>query len=92
MDGTSSDEVHVTDTTTEKLSLADRFGLTLAFPKPTPGQYQDIVVGIAKKKNMHISEDFLREQALAWEVNHRGMSGRTAKQFINSVVGELHKG
>lgn len=42
--GTSEDaEIHTTDTLNEKLSLADRFGITITFPKPTPKEYINIV-------------------------------------------------
>ena len=35
-----------------------------------------------------ISEE-LREKAMAWEIRHGGLSGRTAQQFINDLAGSL---
>lgn len=85
------EEIHTTDTVNEKLSLSDRFGITLTFPKPSPDEYVNIVVGLAKKEKLSISEDFLREQAMKWELNQRNFSGRTARQFINNIIWELTK-
>ena len=87
----STQTVSGTTNTLIESSLADRFGLILEFPAPTQAQYQDIVSALAQKKQIPISEDFLREQALTWEANSKRMSGRKAKQFIHNVIGELRK-
>lgn len=86
-----NDEIHTTDTANEKLSLSDRFGITVTFPKPNPKEYLDIVIGLAEREGIAISEEFLKEQAMKWELNQKGYSGRTARQFINSVLWELNK-
>ena len=83
MDG----EIHASDTINEKLSLADRFGLTLVFSKPTPGEYSQIVKGIAHREGLTLGEDFLQKEAMKWELNQKGLSGRTARQFIDSLAG-----
>ncbi len=84
--GSDEAEIHTTDTLNEKLSLADRFGITITYPKPTPKEYINIVTGIAKRRGLDIDEQTLKQEALKWELNQKGMSGRTAKQFINNML------
>lgn len=90
-DGNSeSAEIHRTDSMNEKLSLADRFGITITYPKPTPKEYISIVSGLAKSKGIEIDSEELKKQAMAWELQQKGMSGRTAKQFINNLEWKLN--
>lgn len=85
-DGSSRDaEIHTSDTMNEKLSLADRFGITITYPKPTPKEYINIVTGLAREKGIEISDEELKTQAMRWELQQKGMSGRTAKQFVNHL-------
>lgn len=86
--GSLEAEIHTTDTLNEKLSLADRFGITITYPKPNPKEYIEIVQAIALKENLNISKDTLEKEALKWELNQKGLSGRTAKQFINNIIWE----
>lgn len=81
------DEIHTNDTVQEKLSLADRFGLTITFPSPGQQAYLDIVEAIADKRQLNIDPELLRRQALQWERAHHGPSGRTARQFVDSLGG-----
>lgn len=80
-------EVHRSDTMQEKLSLADRFGLTINFSKPLQKEYFEIVLYLAKKNGIALSDEQLLEEARAWGVLHGGLSGRVAQQYINSVLG-----
>ena len=83
------EDVHASDTTQEKLSLADRFGITITFTSPDQEQYLDIVKSIADKDGIIMPPHELREQALKWELWHNGRSGRTARQFIDFLLGEV---
>lgn len=82
-------EVRIYDSVSEKLSLADRFGITVTYTSPDQEEYLRIVAGLAEKNGLNIPLDELRERALQWERWHNGRSGRTAKQFINSLSSEL---
>lgn len=84
--GSEDAEIHTQDTLNEKLSLADRFGITISYPKPTPTQYINMVKVMAKKYEIPLSDEIIEKEALKWEVNQKGVSGRTAKQFINNLV------
>lgn len=86
------DDVHVADSLQEKLSLVDRFGVTITFTSPDQEEYLEIVRGLARKHNIEMPEDELTEQALQWVMWHNGRSGRTAQQFINYLLGNSHRG
>lgn len=79
------EEIHTRDTMEEKLSLADRFGLRISFPPPTQTVYLDIVENMALQRGLQLDSEQLRRQALEWERSHHGPSGRTARQFIDSL-------
>ncbi|HHY80072.1 MAG TPA: ATP-binding protein, partial [Thermoanaerobacter sp.] len=76
-------ELHNTDAREEKLSLSDRFGITVTFVSPSQEEYLKIVKGLAQKHNIEIEWNFLKEKALQWAIWHNGRSPRSAKQFID---------
>jgi len=80
------DEIHARDTMEEKLSLADRFGLTITFPTPNQQQYLEIVEDMAQRRHLLMDPELLRRRALEWERAHHGPSGRTARQFLDSFA------
>ncbi len=79
-------EIHRSDTVEEKLSLAHRFGVTIYYGKPNRKEFNDIVVGLARKAGLTLSEEVLKAEANKWELRHGGISGRTAQQFINYLT------
>lgn len=78
----SDDEIHANDTVQEKLSLVARFGVTIYFGAPEPKEFKEMVKVLAKKGGVSLPEEELLFQANQWELNHGGLSGRTAAQFI----------
>ena len=88
----SFDEVRVSDTIQEKLSLSDRFGITLVFPSPDQKEYLSIVSHLAQDRQLSIAKERLEQLALQWALWNNGRSGRTAKQFIDHLEGELLMG
>jgi predicted AAA+ superfamily ATPase len=83
------DDVHAMDTMEEKLSLSDRFGIRIRFGTPDQARYLDIVRGLASKRGVTLSDKELTDRALAWVQRQNGRSGRTARQFIDALIGEL---
>jgi predicted AAA+ superfamily ATPase len=83
------DEVHPWDTVQEKLSLSDRFGLTITFAGADQHTYLQIVTHLAAQANIDISSEDLEYRALQWATRHNGRSGRTAQQFIDFLQAEL---
>lgn len=86
----SDDGLHRSDTIQEKLSLVNRFGVTIGYFKPNPKEFLNIVQTLASRyPELNMSEQELRVQANAWEMRHGGLSGRTAQQFIDHLLGTL---
>jgi predicted AAA+ superfamily ATPase len=86
--GAVNGELHAVDTAQEKLSLSDRFGITLTFVAPDQDRYLAIVEALATARALPVPPDELRRRALAWAVRHKGRSGRTARQFVDFLAGE----
>lgn len=79
--------LHRSDTIEEKLSLVNRFGCMINYSKPTREQYLNIVAELANKSNITMNKDDLIAGAKQWEMYHGGISGRTAQQYINHILG-----
>ncbi|HVA25656.1 MAG TPA: ATP-binding protein [Chloroflexota bacterium] len=84
-----NDEIHHQDTVEEKLSLSDRFGITLTFITPDQERYVSIVREIVLARGLRIEPQELRTRAIRWAMYHNGFSGRTARQFVDFLEGEL---
>ena len=84
----TNDELHSTDTVQEKLSLVARFGVTIYFGAPTPKEFKNIVRSLAERYQIDMPEDELLLEANKWELAHGGLSGRTAQQFIDYLLGK----
>lgn len=85
-------DVHPQDTLQEKLSLADRFGLTVIFGTPDQQQYLEIVRGLARRRGLVVEDEQLRREALRWSTWNNGRSGRTARQFVDDLAASLAQG
>jgi uncharacterized protein len=83
-----ADEIHAWDTVQEKLSLSDRFGLTLTFEPADQETYLKIVRHLAGQYDIKLPDETLTHQALQWAVRHNVRSGRTARQFIDYTRGQ----
>mgnify|MGYP004647160543 CR=1 FL=1 len=82
------EDMHTSDTVQEKLSLYARFGVSIYFGAPTKKEFQNIVKALAKKNHIQMEEEMLLAEANKWELSHGGLSGRTAQQFINFLLGK----
>ncbi|BCN30355.1 ATP-binding protein [Anaeromicropila herbilytica] len=82
-------ELHRSDTMQEKLSLVARFGITINYSAPNQKDYYKIVLELAHKHKIPMSDEELCKEANKWELSHGGMSGRTAQQFINYLAGKI---
>lgn len=85
--GANSEDIHSWDTVNEKISLSDRFGITLTFAPPNQDEYLRIVESMAQKRNILLPPSELRAEAIKWETAHSGRSGRIAQQFIAYLEG-----
>ncbi len=81
------DDLHAGDTVQEKLSLVSRFGVTIFFCAPDKKQFEQIVKALADRYGVAMPEEELYLEANKWELAHGGLSGRTAQQFIDYLLG-----
>lgn len=79
--------LHCSDTMEEKLSLVNRFGVTINYSKPTQKEYFQIAVELARRIGIEMEEEKICQEANKWELSHGGISGRTAQQFVNYLAG-----
>ena len=83
-------EIHPGETTEEKISLSERFGVWLSFYPFDQDQYLDIadhwVATLGGKAN-----DESRKAALLWALERGFRSGRVAWQFARDYVGRKKK-
>lgn len=82
------EELHTNDTVQEKLSLVARFGVTIYFGGPSKKEFQQIVKTLAEKNQIKMPEEELLLEANKWKLSHGGLSGRTAQQFIDYLLGK----
>ena len=82
-------DLHSNDTIQEKLSLVSRFGVTIYFGSPDKKEFQQIVRTLAERNGIDMPEDQLLLEANKWELSHGGLSGRTAQQFVDYVLGTV---
>mgnify|MGYP001617799692 CR=1 FL=1 len=82
-----NDELQAGESTEEKVSLSERFGLWLSFPAFQQEQYLDAV-------RLHLAalgytqwSDELQVLALRWALNRASRSARIAQQFARDYVG-----
>ncbi len=81
-------DMHTSDTVQEKLSLVHRFGETIYFGAPDKKQFQAIVKALAERNGVKMPEEELLSEANKWELSHGGLSGRSAQQFIDHLLGK----
>ena len=85
----AADDPRGADAVQEKLSLADRFGLTVVFAAPDQRLYVEIAQHLAAARGLDVPAAELQARALRWELWHNGRSGRSARQFVDGLEAEL---
>jgi predicted AAA+ superfamily ATPase len=83
-------EIHPGETTEEKISLSERFGLWLSFYPFDQDQYLEIAAHWVETLGGKASEES-RKAALAWALERGSRSGRIAWQFARDWVGKQGK-
>ncbi|MBE6596845.1 MAG: ATP-binding protein [Ruminococcaceae bacterium] len=87
-DAEYKDDIHHFETVEEKLSLVNRFGLTIGYMKPSRAEFDNIVLELARRAPaIKLSDEEIIAEAHKWELRHGGISGRTAQQFVNHLSG-----
>lgn len=81
-------DLHSSDTVQEKLSLVYRFGVRIYYGAPSKKEFQMIVKALAQRNGIEMPEEKLLLEANKWELSHGGLTGRTAQQFIDHLLGK----
>ena len=91
LDRRETDDIHESDTVEEKLSLYNRFGVTIYYGRPAPKEFKEIVLSLARRQGVKMGKEELLLEANKWELRAGGLSGRTAQQFIDHISGTVEK-
>lgn len=87
-DATISGDIHRSETIEEKLSLVNRFGLSIGYFKPSRPEFDAMVLELAARHpQITLDPDYIIAEAHKWEMRNGGISGRTAQQFVNHLCG-----
>lgn len=89
-------EIHLGESTEEKISLSDRFGLWLSFYPFSQEQYLHVVhhwierlTSVDPASRQAENTDLVERAALQWALKRGSRSGRTAWQFARDWAGRL---
>jgi predicted AAA+ superfamily ATPase len=70
----------------EKLSLADRFGITIWYGSVGKKEYMEIVCALTEEFGGSIDDAELERLAMRWEIEKGSFTGRTARQFVQHLL------
>jgi predicted AAA+ superfamily ATPase len=85
---TEDGEVHPGETSEEKISLSERFGLWLSFYPFTQAEYLAIVAQWLQALGLDAAAvTAARQEALVWALERGSRSGRVAQQFARDFAG-----
>ena len=84
--GNNSDFMRWEEELDERLSISDRFGISIGFYECDQNLYLEIVRSYAKSFGIDIPIKELEKRAIEWQVQRGSRSGRVAKQFIVSLL------
>ncbi|MDC3286049.1 ATP-binding protein [Alphaproteobacteria bacterium] len=82
MENERSSAINPSETTEEKISLSDRFGLWIGFHSVDQETYLDMIAWYVTHYKLPIDLEDAQKQALSWAVGRGNRSGRSAFQFI----------
>ena len=82
MENERSSAINPSETTEEKISLSDRFGLWIGFHSVDQETYLDMISWYVTHYKLPIDLEDAQKQALSWAVGRGNRSGRSAFQFI----------
>ena len=87
-DSVQDGDMHRCETIEEKLSLVNRFGLSIGYFKPSRREFDEMVLALAARHpEITMEKEQIVAEAHKWEMLGGGISGRTAQQFINHLCG-----
>lgn len=81
------DELHPGESTEEKISLSERFGLWLSFQPFDQGRYLELVRLHLRAHHREDWDENIQKMALRWALERASRSGRVANQFARHWAG-----
>ena len=84
--GNGDDFIRWEEELDERLSISDRFGISIGFYECDQNLYLEIVRSYAKSFGFDMPVKELSQKAIEWQVQRGSRSGRVAKQFIVSLL------
>jgi predicted AAA+ superfamily ATPase len=82
------EEIHPGETTEEKISLSERFGVWVSFYSFDQDDYLNIAMHWVKHFDPRVKvDDAVRKDALQWALARGSRSGRVAWQFARDYAG-----
>ena len=84
-----STAISPSESTEEKVSLSDRFGLWIGFHNCDQPTFLAMVDGYADALGLALKRDALHARAVEWSVTRGARSGRVAWQFIQDLAGQI---
>ena len=82
-------DIHRSETIEEKLSLVNRFGLSIGYMKPTKQEFENMVLElVARHGKIDMTDEEILLEAHRFKMRGGGISGRTAQQFVNHLFGK----
>ncbi len=83
--------IHESEVVEEKISLSDRFGISLGFYSCSQKDYYTIVKAYSEEYKLNISNQDLEQLSIKWSIARGSRSGRVAWQFIQDLAGKLEQ-
>lgn len=77
---------HENDTVQERISLSERFGITITFQRPQKKLYLEIVRELAVQAGLQMDENELYAKAEQFALCKSGRSSRAARQLIDQLL------
>ena len=62
--------------------------MRIYFGAPSRKEFENIVKILAERNHIEMPEKELLLEAGRWELSHGGLTGRTAQQFIDHLLGK----
>ncbi len=83
------DDLHLSDTIEEQMSLSDRFGLVLTYLNPDRDEYTSILKQILSGRNIDIDDGTAMTLAEKFALKKGGRSPRSARQLADLIEASL---
>ena len=81
--------INPSESTEEKVSLSDRFGLWVGFHNCDQANYLAMIDAYASHFSLPIGATDLHAKAIEWSITRGARSGRVAWQCIQDIAGRL---